>query len=229
MLQSRIGNHEVLLAITDPAIVLPPRHFVGVGIKVRAGDVVVHADLSAAHPREEAFGLIGTGFAVRIGNRVVDALCQISRVQHIPARSFVGIDHTASGDLLLNCRNRQFLRAAHVGKRSAVALAHDDDATPLARLIDPQPAIAAVLAMIAHPTKLGLSYIKQIASAHRLALIRAVTAAKGALSTSSKTKTELARSTVKLPVFGHSANLSSEKKLYSWVNAIDVMASITVK
>lgn len=44
----RVGDDQVLLAVADAAVVLAPYHFVGIGVEVRAGEVVVNANLRAA-------------------------------------------------------------------------------------------------------------------------------------------------------------------------------------
>jgi hypothetical protein len=53
MLQSRVSDREVKIAGAVPPIVLTPRHFVGISIEVRAGDMMVGSDFGAAHPKEK--------------------------------------------------------------------------------------------------------------------------------------------------------------------------------
>ena len=60
------GSHDQQeqVAVAFPTGVLAPRHFVGVGVEVLAGNVVVGADFSPAQAGEEAFSLIGAGVLV---------------------------------------------------------------------------------------------------------------------------------------------------------------------
>jgi len=76
MLRCGIDDREILLAVADPPIVLAPRHLIGIGIEVRAGDMMMNADLGAAQTAKEAFGLVSASFAVAVNKRVVDALHQ---------------------------------------------------------------------------------------------------------------------------------------------------------
>lgn len=62
--QSGTDRHQILFAIANPAMILAPRHFGGIRGEVRAADVVVNANLSAADAREEAFRAVGAGLAV---------------------------------------------------------------------------------------------------------------------------------------------------------------------
>jgi hypothetical protein len=73
-----IGNsghhHHELFAIIDTAMILPPIHLCGVGRKVRAGNVVISAELCPTKPTEKALSLVGTAFAVAIDLGMVDPL-----------------------------------------------------------------------------------------------------------------------------------------------------------
>ena len=51
---------------------------------------MVDANFGATQPAKETLGLIGAGFAVRIGLRVVDPLRFKPRVQLVPMGRFVG-------------------------------------------------------------------------------------------------------------------------------------------
>lgn len=96
MFECGIRHREVEKAVADPAIVLTPRHLGGIGVEVRAGNMMVNANFRASEAAEEAFRHVRASFAVRIGFAVVDALRQIPGMQHIPMRRFVGIDRAAS-------------------------------------------------------------------------------------------------------------------------------------
>lgn len=66
MRQRRRSSQQELLAVGNAAVVFPPRHFDRVGREVRAGDVVMNTNLSAADAGEEAFGLVRIALGVRI-------------------------------------------------------------------------------------------------------------------------------------------------------------------
>ena len=48
MLERRVSCHQVKLAIVDATVILAPSHFGGIGIEVRASDMMMRSDLSAA-------------------------------------------------------------------------------------------------------------------------------------------------------------------------------------
>lgn len=84
MPQGRVRSHKVLLTIRHAAVVLAPRHFLAVGLEVRAGDMVVDADFSAADAGEEALGSVRASLFGRIALLVIDTLGQEPGVQPIP-------------------------------------------------------------------------------------------------------------------------------------------------
>lgn len=55
------GDHQELFAIADAAAVLPPSHFASVSGEIRAGDMMMSADLCAAKAGEVAFRVVGAG------------------------------------------------------------------------------------------------------------------------------------------------------------------------
>src|SRR5216684_169187 len=78
----------------------------------------------------------------------------------------------------------------------------------------------------AHPTKFFLSYIRQVASAHRLARKRAATDARWAFSINSNAMMWLHSSTVYCAELIQCENHSSETNVYSCVEAVGVISSI---
>jgi hypothetical protein len=53
MHQRCIDGDQVLFAVRDATVVFAPRHFGGVGVQIRIGDMVVRPDFSAPQTREE--------------------------------------------------------------------------------------------------------------------------------------------------------------------------------
>src|SRR5271157_594759 len=74
------------------AVVLPPRHLLGVAGEVGARYVVVMAEFGAAHAAEAAFRLVGAGVIVGIFDGVIDAPGVEVRMQLVPGGGFVCVD-----------------------------------------------------------------------------------------------------------------------------------------
>ncbi len=79
---------------------------------------------------------------------MIDALGQVAGVQAIPMRGFVGVNRGAGGDAAFQHRKRLSFTFEDVGKRAAVAFAHDDDDAALAGLVDRKATVAAVFFVI---------------------------------------------------------------------------------
>ena len=79
-------------AVRLAAIVFAPRALAGEGGEVRAGDMMMVADLAAPQPREIRLGPIRRGSIVRneLG-AVIDPVSIVTAVQDIPRRQFVAI------------------------------------------------------------------------------------------------------------------------------------------
>lgn len=71
--QRRPEHPTDLRPVRLAAIVLALRHLARVSMEVRAGDVVMLADLGTAQAGEERLGLIGAGAVEAVGFPVVDA------------------------------------------------------------------------------------------------------------------------------------------------------------
>ena len=71
-------------------MILAPRAFLGVTGKVGAGDMVVMALLSTAHPGKEAFGVVRAGTVEAVGNLVVDPLDFVAGMQRISRPGIIG-------------------------------------------------------------------------------------------------------------------------------------------
>lgn len=78
MLQCGIRRHEIKDAIADAAVIFTPSHLVRVEAKMGTSDMMVSADFCAPQAAKETLGLVGTGLADRISERVINAFCQIA-------------------------------------------------------------------------------------------------------------------------------------------------------
>ena len=92
MRQRRVDDDQILLAVGNAAVVLAPRHFCGVRVQVRAGDMMVNADLGATDAREKRLSVIRASAAVAVRLLMIDPLRQIAGVQRVPMRRFVCVN-----------------------------------------------------------------------------------------------------------------------------------------
>jgi hypothetical protein len=84
-----------LLAIGHAAVILTPSGLLGVPQEVRAGDMVVVADFSAAHPREKFLCPIRASAVEALGFLMIYALHFKAGMKIIPCGRIVGIDDSA--------------------------------------------------------------------------------------------------------------------------------------
>jgi len=138
-------DHGELIAVADAAMVLPPRHFVGVGAQVRPSDMVVDALFGAAQAGEIAFRHVGARAVERVRLLVIDAFGVVFDRQHVPVGRLVRVDRGIWMDKLPNQRHAIFFSFRDEWQRAALAFAHDDDDLPLAGLVFRQTPVAAVL------------------------------------------------------------------------------------
>jgi hypothetical protein len=94
MRQRGVDGDQVLFTVAQAPVVFAPRHFGGLGLEIRAGDMVVGPDLGAAQAGKERLGRIRAGAVVAVRPLVIDALGKESVVQRISMRSFVGVNAT---------------------------------------------------------------------------------------------------------------------------------------
>jgi len=80
MRKSGVRCHQIKFTIADAAIVFTPRHFICIGIQIRASDMMMRANLSTTQAAKETLGLIGASVAVGIRERVIDTLGDIACV-----------------------------------------------------------------------------------------------------------------------------------------------------
>ena len=113
---------------------------------------MVMPNLAPAHTRVERLGTVGVHAvrAVRLG--MIDPGHDITRVQVVPRRRFIGDDLSTSGDVLSYETECLGLGLEHAGDRATVALANDDDGAALAALIDAEPAILLLITSVGRST-----------------------------------------------------------------------------
>lgn len=78
MIQRRADYGHELSAIAGAAVVLTPSHFMRIGVKVLARDMMVNTLFSTADTREERLRLIGASAIQRIGFLMVYAHSLVS-------------------------------------------------------------------------------------------------------------------------------------------------------
>src|ERR1700728_1590952 len=78
------GKFLYLLAVRQAAVILAPRRFLRIPEKIVPGDMVMMADLGAAHTGEKFLRPIGASAILRIGFLVVDALHFVLGVKLVP-------------------------------------------------------------------------------------------------------------------------------------------------
>jgi hypothetical protein len=142
-------HHAINLeAVRIFSVILAPCHLLREADQVRTSNMVMMADLRAAHAGEKRFGVVGASVVERVGFLMVDALHDEAAMQRAPGPGLVGVNFCAPSDLAADEVKRLIFGAEHAGERYPVALADHHDALPPARLVLPQPAIAPVLAEI---------------------------------------------------------------------------------
>src|SRR5208337_5540303 len=87
------------------AHVFAPRHFAGILVEIRPGDVVVLTDLGAPQPGDIAFGLVRAGAILAVSFAMIDPLHVKAGMEFVPRSGLVGVDSAASGDTTANDRN----------------------------------------------------------------------------------------------------------------------------
>ncbi len=122
-------------AVVETAVILFPRCFAGVLVKVLRAHMMMLPFDHPAKAGEIAFGLIGANAVQAVGNRVIDALRVETGVQHVPMRSFVGMDTGGHIGALVGVEHAVSLVANHKGQRAAFALTKGDNDTALAGLV----------------------------------------------------------------------------------------------
>src|SRR5690606_9875326 len=118
--------------IVHAAVILAPSGFVRVAGKIRPGDVVVRPDFHPAKAREVAFRLIGADAFIHKRNRVVHPARIPTGVEGIPTAAFVGADRGESANVIADVGDGITFVGDNERERTALALAHDDNALALA-------------------------------------------------------------------------------------------------
>ncbi len=140
-----------LLAVADPAQVLPPCRFLGVADEIGAGDVVMVAKLGTAQAGEVGLRPVGAGAVDAVAVLVVDPLHGEPGMKRVPGRALVGVHHGAVGDPLADGRHGGLLAAKHLRQRAAVALAHRHHHPAFARPVLGAPPVDPVGCPVLRP------------------------------------------------------------------------------
>ena len=109
MRQRDASDCKILFAIRHAAVILAPSEFAGIGSQISARDMMMVADLRAAHAGEEAFRLVRASAFGGIVLIVVDTLREEGSVKAIPMGGFVRVNGRRCVNASLNCRNRRAL------------------------------------------------------------------------------------------------------------------------
>ena len=95
----RLSDDAVcLLAVTDPAEVLPPGCLLSVAREIWPGDMMMMAEFAPAQAREIGFGAIGAGASDAVALLVVDPPHGELGVQRVPGRALVGMNQGSLHD-----------------------------------------------------------------------------------------------------------------------------------
>ena len=142
-----------LAAIRNPTVVLAPGCLLCEPKQVRAGDVVMMADFTPAHVREEALGGIGVDLmlaAQAVGFVMIDPVQGVPAVTLGPRAGGIRVQGCSLRHLPTNEAQSLNLAAEYTGNCLAAfaALADDDHHLALAALVLAKPAIPAVLSAI---------------------------------------------------------------------------------
>ena len=146
MTERRPGDASPLQPVRFAAVILAPRHLVGVLIEVSAADPMVDAHLGAAEPAKPAFGLVHA--CPVIGDelaRVIDPQHRHrTRAAHPMPPDFVGMNDRPAGDVLPDQRDRGALARHDERQCAAHDFADDDDDLALAGLFLRSTAIDSI-------------------------------------------------------------------------------------
>jgi len=96
MLSRRRDDRAVLLAIRHTAVVFSPIHFGCIRREIWTSDMMMRADFRATKAGEKRLRHIRATLAVTVREAVIDAPCDVARMERVPMRSLIGI-HRATG------------------------------------------------------------------------------------------------------------------------------------
>lgn len=97
--------------------------------------MVMMPELAAAHPRKERLGAIGAGVVDAVSLLMIDPLHREFRVQRIPGRALVGMNHGSLGDPAADEGGCRVLGLEHGRQGAPVAFSHHDDDLAFPRLV----------------------------------------------------------------------------------------------
>src|SRR5207302_766801 len=131
------------------AVILPPRRLLGESDQIGAGNVMVMADLAAAHPAKEALRVVRVRLRLvlqAVGFLMIDPVQGEPGVKLVPPGALIGVQRRLRRDLRADEVERIGFGPEHAGERSAAALADDDDDLASAGPVCPLAAVLAILA-----------------------------------------------------------------------------------
>ena len=138
-------EHCELVSVRLAAVILAPSHLGRIGLKIRASDMMMNADLGAAHAGEEGLGLIGASAVRRaVFNLMIDALYGEVGCELIPMRGFVGVDGRTCCNGLTCEGNAGRLGLGNGRNSAALALASDDHNLALTSLVLSKATVFAI-------------------------------------------------------------------------------------
>ena len=85
--------------------VFAPCHFARIVAKVKAGNMMVLANLGTSQTRDIAFRLVRAGAVLAVGFAMIDPFHLKARMEIVPSSCLVSVDDAASGDATANDRD----------------------------------------------------------------------------------------------------------------------------
>src|SRR3984893_18300722 len=116
-------------------MILAPRSFLGESDQIRAGEMMMVANLRATHTAEKALRIVAVDtIAETVRLLMVDPVHREAAVQSVPRAAFVGINLGTPGDPGANEIKGRDFGGEHARERLAVPLADYDNDLALAGL-----------------------------------------------------------------------------------------------
>ena len=148
----RLSDNAVcLLAVTNPAEVLPPGCLLSVAREIWPGDMMMMAEFAPAQAREVGFGAIGAGASDAVALLVVDPPHGELGVQRVPGRALVGMNQGSLRDPLTNGRHSSLFSREHLRQRAAFTLAHHHNDLAFTGLVLGEPAVDPAGSQVLRP------------------------------------------------------------------------------
>lgn len=108
----------------------------------------MRAEFGPTQAGKERLRTVRAGLPVAVANRMIDAAHFVMLMQRVPSHRLVGMDDCAGLNALHHFGDRSAFGRRNVRNRAALALAHDNNALALARLIFREATVLAVLFVV---------------------------------------------------------------------------------